>query len=331
MRPRTALILVVAALAGGSVDGRAQPRGTTTTPAPAKLWKSFPLGQRTSTRPVRAHAPKSAPRPAPPRQGGHAFIPAWLWVMGATTLMLCATAVVGAKRLTNSRRGGDMEKFRRRDRQADKLGEEHDPSVEQEQTRGADLVTSYLTTPQTPAPDPDSFERFGEHVSSVLTAAREAAARIEHEAREEAERIRGQAKAEAVSRVEAAREEVDATRAEAQLFRSESEEWAKQTRSEAETYAAEQRSEAQTKAKSIVVEAERHAVAMGEEAKRREQALKMDISLAEDRLRQLALGLHEVAARLDGLLGSPAQSHEGDESSLVEALAPSRETEDVTM
>jgi hypothetical protein len=251
--------------------------------------------------------------------------------MGATTLMLCATAVVGAKRLTNSRRGGDMEKFRRRDRQADTIGEGHDPSVEQEQRRGADLVTSYLTTPQTPAPDPDSFERFGEHVSSVLTAAREAATRIEHEAREEAERIRGQAKAEAVSRVEAAREEVDATRAEAQLFRSESEEWAKQTRSEAEAYAAEQRSEAQTKAKSIVVEAERHAVAMGEEAKRREQALKMDISLAEDRLRQLALGLHEVAARLDGLLGSPAQSPEGDESSLAEALAPSRETEDVTM
>jgi uncharacterized protein (DUF342 family) len=210
-----------------------------------------------------------------------------------------------------------MKEFRRKDRQA----EEEDPTTdEHEQSRGADLVTSYLTAPQTPASEGDGFERFGEHVSSVLNAAREAAARIEAEAREEADHIRGQAKAEARSRVEAAREEAEATRAEAQL-----------SRSDAEAYAAQQRSEAQAKAKSIVVEAERHAVAMGEEAKRREQALRMDISLAEDRLRQLALGLHEVAARLDSLLASPSQGRESEEGSLVDDLAPSRETEDVSM
>jgi len=207
-----------------------------------------------------------------------------------------------------------MKEFRRRDRQAD------EPESADEHGRGADLVTSYLTTPQTAAQDDDGFERFGEHVSSVLNAAREAAARIEEEARDEAERIRGQAKAEARSRVEAAREEAEATRNEAQA-----------SRAEAEAYAAQQRSEAQAKAKSVVVEAERHAVAMGEEAKRREQSLKMDISLAEDRLRQLALGLHEVAARLDSLLGGPSQSRESDERSLADDLVPSRDTEDVSM
>ena len=62
----------------------------------------------------------------------------------------------------------------------------------------------------------------------------------------------------------------------------------------------------------------------------------MDISLAEDRLRTLATGLHELAGRLDTLLSTPIHGRqhalaEEDDESLVDALAPSRETEEATM
>jgi len=262
----------------------------------------------------------------------------WLWILGATTLALSTAAAVAANRFSNARRGGDMERFRKT--QSGARGEGGDSGGERDQSVGADRVTSYLSAGKNAPAGSDAslwsaderdFDRLGEHVSSVLNAAKEAAARIHEEAREEADRFRAHAQAEAFARSEAAREEAEATKSEAQKMRASAEEWADQARQAAEAYAADHRSEAQAEAKRIISEAERQAVSISDEAKRRDQALRMDISLAEDRLRQLALSLHEVAARLDGLLAIPAEGSEGAESSLVDDLRPaSRETEDVT-
>jgi len=172
------------------------------------------------------------------------------------------------------------------------------------------------------APDEGNFDRFGEQVSSVLHAAREAAARIQDEAQDEAERIRGQAQRDAEALTKAARQDADAAREEAQQMRAEAEEWANQTRAASEAAAAEQHSEARAEATRILSEAQQQANSAREEAERRHQALTMDISLAEDHLRKLATGLHEVATRLDGLLASPSEPEDGEESSLVETLAP---------
>ena len=189
---------------------------------------------------------------------------------------------------------------------------------------------------EAPAEDahaPTAFD-VGSHISSVLSAAEDAAARIHEEARRDAERVRQQAQKEAAARAEAAREDADATRVEAERLRSEAEEWSKQARTAAETYSADRRAHAEAEARKIVSAAERQAASLGEEAERRQHALKMDISLAEDRLRQLSTGLNDLAARLDNLLTAPSPAETRDlppaEPTLIEALGPSREAEEAT-
>jgi uncharacterized membrane protein YqiK len=222
--------------------------------------------------------------------------------------------------------------------------EREDPPAEQEHGTGARRVTSYLAAPDAspdfgpslPAGAESDFDRLGGHVSSVLSAAKEAAVRIQEEARLEAEHVREQAEREATARAEAAREDAEATRLEVERTRSDAEDWATETRAAAERYAVDQRSEAEAEARKILSAADRQAASFSMEAERRQQALKMDISLAEDRLRQLVTGLHDLAARLDTLLSTPLGRQEGDrgageDGSLVEALEPSRQTEEATL
>ena len=154
-----------------------------------------------------------------------------------------------------------------------------------------------------------SLERFGEHLSDLLRAAREVATKIEKETREEAGR----------------------TLAEAGEKRSEAEEWARQIRAEAESDADQRRLQAETEARAIVSAAEQRAAAIDEDAQLRQQALTTDISLAENRLRQLASGLHEAGNRLEELLAAPDERGGAEagptDDSLVAALAPSRGVE----
>jgi hypothetical protein len=209
-----------------------------------------------------------------------------------------------------------MEKFRltAKDRSSEKAA--------QEQER----------TPPEQAHTPGPFD-VGSHVGAVLSAAEEAAARIHEEARRDAERLRQQAQKEAAARSEAAREDADATRAEAERLRSEAEEWSKQARTAAEAFATDRRAEAEAEARRIVSAAERQATSFSEEAERRQQALKMDVSLAEDRLRQLSTGLHDLAARLDNLLTPAGETRDRvpTEQTIVDVLGPSRNAKEATM
>lgn len=218
-----------------------------------------------------------------------------------------------------------------------KANDESQQSLEslagQEHSAGADRVIGYLSTTEEAHPDSDSgssvvteddsvFDRLGEYVSSVLSAAKAAAVRIEEESRQEAERVRDLAQREATERLEAAREDADATRAGAERLRSETEEWTKQARTAAEESAANRRAEAEAEAREIVAA-----------AVQRQQAVKRDSSLVEERLRQLATALHDLAGRLDTLLSTPPQAQEGvaDDQSLIDALGPSQETEEARM
>jgi len=221
---------------------------------------------------------------------------------------------------------------------------EEDSPAEQEHGTGAVRVASYLATAAEPPPDnwPNrsaggggaDFDRLGGHVGSVLRAAEEAAVRMQEEAREEGERVRGQAQKEATALAEEAREDADATRAGAERLRSETEEWTKGAHEAAEDYASDRRASAEAEAREILSAAELQAASLSKDVEQRHQTLQMDISLAEDRLRELATGLRDLAERLDDLLAAPLEGRGGDLSeaeSLIDALGPSHETEEATM
>jgi hypothetical protein len=349
MKRRTALILVF--LAGGAL-GQPQPtkavgNNQQKSRPPTLLWQTFPLHQQTL--PLRQQtAPDGESQSRVPLQDRHARHRNWLWIVAGTTLALSATVAAVAGLLSHSlNQGGHMDKFRlgrAGDRKAKGTQQRHHPPAEPEDGAGARNVRNYLSAApdshlgfgsSVEAGEESDFGRLGEHVSSVLSAAKEAAARIHEEARQEAERVHEQAQTEATARAEAARENADATRAEAERLRAEVEEWTTQARTAADAYAADRRSEAEAEARKIASAAERQAASFAKEAERRQQALKIDISLAEDRLRQLATGLHDLAGRLDKLLSTPFEGQEdehaaGEDDSLIDALAPSRETEEAT-
>jgi vacuolar-type H+-ATPase subunit E/Vma4 len=197
--------------------------------------------------------------------------------------------------------------------------------------------TSRETDPGTP---PDSqrtretgvidVDHIGAHLQSVLSAAEKASARIQQEAREEAERVRKQAKREAAERAESARRDADAAQAEAQRLRSDAEKWCEEARTAAESNASDLRAEAEAEAKEMLLAAERQTAFLKKEAERRHHTLEVDIALAEERLRELAAGLHGLAERLDKLLLPSGDEEDGglavgSHDSLVDALAPSRE------
>jgi hypothetical protein len=165
------------------------------------------------------------------------------------------------------------------------------------------------------------FGRLGSHVGAVLGAAEEAAARIEREAQAEARRVREEAEAKVAGLVDAARGERDAAKAEAEQVRGEAREWAERTRSEAEAYAADTRKQAEAEAAEIVARAERQGVSMHQDGERRLQSLRLDISHAEKRLRDLVAALHGLADRLNSVLSAPP-AREDDTETLAKALAP---------
>src|SRR5207237_581683 len=102
----------------------------------------------------------------------------------------------------------------------------------------------------------------------------------------------------------------------------------------AEDYASDRRASAEAEAREILSAAELQAASLSKDVEQRHQTLQMDISLAEDRLRQLATGLRDLAERLDDLLAAPLEGRGEDLSeaeSLIDALGPSHETEEATM
>jgi hypothetical protein len=303
MRSRAALILVL--LAGGIGLGQSQTSTNAadnrqTAHTPTLLWKTFPLRQQAAPR------SKSRSQSGPPGRNDRSRN--WLWVLIATATALSVAATGVANRLRRSRQRGVRNPN-------DELQQEQGLFAEQQHVTGAKRVMGYLATTEAASPDSEfgsstvtedeSVSYRGEQLNSVLGAAKAAAARIEEEARHEGKRVRDRAQREATERRQAAHEEARAMRVETERLRSEADEWSKQTRAAAESSAADLRGEAEAEARDILSAAERQAASFSENAERRQQALKMEISSAEDRLRHLTSGLHELAERIDMLLSTP--------------------------
>jgi membrane protein involved in colicin uptake len=167
---------------------------------------------------------------------------------------------------------------------------------------------------RTVAPD---YAQFGEHLSSVLQAANEAAKKLEDDARAEAERLRKRTQSQAASTLDSARQESEKLLAEAERQRTEAENEINQTRKQAETYAAEKLRDAEAQAADIVSRAEEVAKTRSIAAEKRSRELEANVELAEERLQQLATGLVDFASRLEGFIERPV-AHVGGEKSASE-------------
>ena len=157
-----------------------------------------------------------------------------------------------------------------------------------------------------------AYAQFGEHLSSVLQAANEAAKKVEDDARAEAERLRKHTQSQAASTLDGARRESEKLLAEAERLRTEAENESSQTRKQAETYAAEKLRDAEAKAADIVSRAEEAAKTRSTAAEERLRELEANVELTEVRLQQLATGLVDTASRLEGLIERPV-AHVGGE------------------
>jgi multidrug efflux pump subunit AcrB len=326
------------------------PRASTparTQEGPQSLWRNFPLRPQSATK----NQPQTTPRreniQSPRQSDSTDRARTWRWIVLGMALTLCVAAAVVVTFFSQALyEGGLMDRFRltskERGTRKDEQVRREEPAAE-EKSDAVTRVASYLgSAPDSPpataqsrgtAPDVD---RVVGHVGSVLHAAEEAAARIQDEARKDAERVLDKAQKEASERAVAARKDAGITRVDAERLRSEAEAWSKQTRDAAEKDAAARRAEAEAEARGLLSAAQRQAATLDKETERRRQALRTDISLAEDRLRQLVSGLRDLAARLDELLSTSigGQDEAGlapnQEDVLTEALTRAREREETT-
>jgi hypothetical protein len=300
---------------------------------PTLLWNAFPLQQqpaRPRTRPRvsvttgKSRAASTSVRPQPHADHGRSWN--WLWILAGVALVLLATAIAVAALSSRSRhRGGRMSKFR--------LIRTGDRSPESVQTSGFEAIAreeeQEIAASVSPPADAEASDvggvlapaRLGDHVNAVLQAAEDAAARIQDEAQE------------------AARKDAEELKAEAQRLRSDAARFTKRARAAAEKEAANRRAKAEAEAEDvlaqaedeaeeILLEAERQAASVKQDAERRHETLNKDVTLAEDRLRELANGLYELAERLEDLLGTPLEDGEEepeaaeDDASIVDVLTP---------
>jgi hypothetical protein len=158
--------------------------------------------------------------------------------------------------------------------------------------------------------DPAVYEHLGEHVTTVLSSADEAAKRLQASATKQAERIRGEA-----------------------------EDYARKTRAAADAYAEQRREGAETQASAITADAEKRArevrnaaeeqaTDMQRDAVRRREALLQESERSEERLRNLLKVFRAMTERLENLVSTQgeaaAMTDMPVDDDLTEALAQSR-------
>jgi hypothetical protein len=348
---RTLVVLVALAALGVPVSSGAAPprsgRAPKTTGGLEKLWRSYPLRPKSPGTTVQGQTTltqvQTPTRNSSGSAGDNATAPGsrtWQWLVVGMALMLSATAVVAVSVSSHVRHGGglmDRRKLISRDRSAENDEENRQEQAPSEHTGdAANRVATFLGSEASPPPERAGaggadLDRVVGQVGSVLHAAEEAAIRMHEEALQEAERIIEHAQTEASTRAEAARRDADAAKAEADRVRSEAQLGATHTREAAEEYAAETRTQAEVEARNILSTAERQAIAFASEAESRHGDLVSEISLAEERLRQLVSGLHDLAARLDNLLSTPVGSRppSADREAEVVGAASERQPEGI--
>jgi F0F1-type ATP synthase membrane subunit b/b' len=179
------------------------------------------------------------------------------------------------------------------------------------------------------------YGKLGEHVTSVLEAAKQAATTIRDEARGTAQEIVERAQREAGTWVDKARAESDELAHEASRLRVEAEEESREMKDRANAYATEKRREADRQASAFIAAAKREASEHTRAAQERGAALARNVELSEQRLRQLVVGLRDLAVRLEEVLQQAPDSSEGagaepaatPEESIEESLRHSAATQ----
>jgi hypothetical protein len=156
------------------------------------------------------------------------------------------------------------------------------------------------------------YGKLGAHVTSVLEAANEAAAKIRDEARGNAKETAERAQRDAASWLEKARAETDELSREASRLRVEAQEESRELKERANAYATEKRREADRQASALVSQAKRDASEHTRAAQERSAALAKNVGLSEQRLRQLVGGLRELAERLEEILRDPPAASQGE-------------------
>jgi hypothetical protein len=157
--------------------------------------------------------------------------------------------------------------------------------------------------------DSAAYERLGEHISTVLSSADEAAKRLQASATKDAERIRGEA-----------------------------EDHARKTRAAADAYAVQRRETAETEAAAITANAkkgahdlrtaaEEQATEIQRDAIQRREALLQESERSEERLQDLLKVFRAMTERLENLVSgtdAPPSEQAAASADLTEALAESR-------
>jgi hypothetical protein len=181
------------------------------------------------------------------------------------------------------------------------------------------------------------YGKLGAHVTSVLEAANEAAAKIRDEARVNAKEIAERAQRDAASWLEKARGETDELSRQANRLRVEAEEESRELKERANAYATEKRREADRQASALVSQAKRDASEHTRAAQERSAALAKNVELSEQRLRQLVDGLRDLAERLEEILREPSAASQGErvepkrtEESMEESLRRSAAAQGVS-
>jgi hypothetical protein len=174
---------------------------------------------------------------------------------------------------------------------------------------------------QEPTPAPAvTAENIGEHVSSVLQSAQQAARTIQDDARREAASLLKRARREADETRARASMEADAKSSDAERALQTASEQANQTREDADAYAQGRRQEAEQQAAATLSDAKAEASSIQQAAKRRDEELLSNVAITEDRLNVLSTALKTVALELDELLVEDESPAAGSEAAAREEL-----------
>lgn len=168
---------------------------------------------------------------------------------------------------------------------------------------------------------PVDFAQVGEQVAKVLESAKEAAERMTLAAYGEAEQLRKTTEEQAREELEQAKAKAERADADAAEVRAAAEQQSQELREQADEYATATREAAEAKATALLARAERRVSAEEDTSRARRSALDEGVARTEERLRQLVVGLHELAGGLEELVSPPESSENGETDSFADHMA----------
>lgn len=330
----TALIAFGCLLAATAPAGAAGPP-TVTRPL-EQLWSRYPLAPK--AQPALSPAASAVDRQDKGNRNGNGV--ALAVVLGVAALAAAATLFVSRTFGVQRREGAAMSVFKR-DRRPDS-GPIDDPrgSVVERvraatgqpgKTQIKEVTPEVVGRPapeestdveraqleRTPAPAAVTAENIGQHVSSVLQSAQQAARTIQDDARREAATLVERARREADETRARASTEAAAKSSDAERALQTAREQADQTRGDADAYAQRCRQQAEQQAAATLSNAKGEASSIQQDAETRHEELLSNVAMTEDRLKVLSSALKNVARELDDLVedefsaeGSDARARE---------------------